>query len=71
MGQTREREDVQRRLWTTRQVAEVLGIDRKGVFRLIQQGDLRPIRLSRGPKARLRFEVRDVEALIEHRKAAA
>jgi len=62
---------VQRRLWTTRETAAVLGVDRKAIFRLIQQGDLRPVRLSRGPKARLRFEVRDVEAMIEHRKAAA
>ncbi|MBA3377169.1 MAG: helix-turn-helix domain-containing protein [Actinobacteria bacterium] len=66
------REDVPiQRLWTTKQTAQVLGIDRKGVFGLIAQGDLRPIRLSRGPRARLRFEVADVEALIENRKAAA
>jgi hypothetical protein len=62
------REDVKRRLWTTREVAAVLGIDRKGVFPMIRQGDLHPIRLSRGPKARLRFEIADVEGLIEKRK---
>lgn len=59
------------RLMATNEVAAYLGISRRSVLRLVGAGDLRPIRLSRGPRARLRFEVRDVEELIEARKVPA
>lgn len=47
-------------LLTLDQVAALLSISRRGVYRLIEQSRLQPIRLDRRP----RFMASDVEAMI-------
>ena len=63
-----EVESVERRLLTVAEVAKILGIDRKSIYRMAREGDLPGIRLSRGPKARWRFLRSDVDSAIERLK---
>jgi excisionase family DNA binding protein len=47
--------------------ANLLGIDRKSLYRLVARGEVPVIRLGSGPRARLRFDPR---ALAERSDAA-
>ncbi|MFN8188773.1 MAG: helix-turn-helix domain-containing protein [Gaiellales bacterium] len=49
------------------EVAERLGMSRRGVYALIERGELRPLHLDRRPK----FLEADVAALIERARAKA
>lgn len=53
----------QPRFLSTRETAELLGCSPKSVYRLLDAGLLRPVRLT--PRARLRFPRDEVEGLIE------
>jgi excisionase family DNA binding protein len=60
-----------RRLLSTNETAELLGCHPKSVYALIDRRVLTPVRLTDRPRSRLRFDVHDVEAMIERRKVAA
>jgi len=62
---------VERRLLTVPEVSQILGVDRKSIYRMAREGDLPGIRLSRGPKARWRFDRGDLDAAIQRRKVTA
>jgi len=64
-------ESVERRLLTVPEVSQILGVDRKLIYRMAREGDLPGIRLSRGPKARWRFLRADIDTAIERRKVTA
>ena len=54
-------------LLDVRGAGAVLGISRPTVYRLVERGVLRPIRIGRG----IRFAPADVRELIEHQRESA
>jgi excisionase family DNA binding protein len=62
---------VRPRLLTVADVCRILGVNRKVIYAMAKAGDLPAIRLTRGPKARWRFDRADVERAIERLKVAA
>ena len=66
-----EVESVERRLLDVAEVSKIFGVDRKLIYRMAREGDLPGIRLSRGPKARWRFDRADIDVAIQRRKVTA
>jgi excisionase family DNA binding protein len=50
-------------------VAAMLSLSRVTIYKLLREGELVPIRLT--PNSDIRVDLRDVERLIERRRAAA
>ena len=58
------RQDARRRLLDMEQTCEYLGVSEDGVYRLVQDRRLTPVRFDR----RMRFDVRELDQLIEEAK---
>jgi hypothetical protein len=56
-------------LMTRQQAAEMLGASTMMLIRLERSGELTPIKLTKKPTAMTRYEIREVEALIERRRS--
>lgn len=62
-----ECQDMRRRLLDMEQTAEYLGMSEDTIQRLVSEGQLVPVRLDR----RLRFDIRDLNDLVETSKRRA
>lgn len=58
------RQDARRRLLDMEQTCEYLGVSEDGVYRLVQERRLTPVRFDR----RMRFDIRELDQLIEEAK---
>ena len=58
------RRDTRRRLLDMEQTCEYLGVSEDGVYRLVQDQKLTPVRFDR----RMRFDIRELDQLIEGAK---
>ncbi|MBV8833527.1 MAG: helix-turn-helix domain-containing protein [Acidobacteriaceae bacterium] len=59
-----QRQDARRRLLDVAQTAEYLGMTESAVYNLVSDGKLSPVRFDR----RIRFDIRDLDKLIEEAK---
>jgi excisionase family DNA binding protein len=58
------------RYLTPQEVADVLRMSRKTIYRWIAAGDLRVVQIGRGPRARLRIDADDLAAYIDRGRKA-
>ena len=60
------RQETRRRLLDVEQTAEYLGMTESAVYNLVSDSKLQPVRFDR----RIRFDIRDLDKLIEEAKGA-